>query len=724
MGLLPSFSDISKPLPPSPATDQQRYAENEKKLKGLHFKKRNSREPPEVVSSSIPGQAPVRSTKDISIGRLVSSNVDLRPVSQKILDVWDDWTCKASGEVDEDAPFAADGESKGEAFNGLCLASEDIVHDTPAVPKPCRPRLQNKPVIWAKSRQEVCETLECFRSYQGGVYHIHDLAKGYLLSAFSSNRDVFEHNGKLIISHGGGKAEALHSTKGRSETHAAADQLEGDQSVRALLNTFKANRPLVLLADDKYALFPFDLAAGEYTYVVLGLYRITHAWAELQPAQTNIGRVVRYKFAFQWCEEEDPWWFREKETPAALASGIDNNPLGMNAPIELSDTSSSYPPECGRCQQAFPQVYQDAWMCLNPKCAEFFKVNGEERVLDNLTYASEFLALQPRNIPEVRQSARPPPPPQSNHGIVTTKRFSRGLHCQECGRLSSRYKWEHWECKSCGEIYEVNGQVRSAKDFWYQLEGIPYLQSRIDPRSGNIPLNKAALLFQPHGRSSSLTICEQPLLVSPRSVHIIPGGALINREADAIFRKYQEQASAGEIQFRRWPLRNSNRIHIGRGELLTNYFSQNTGAPYQYVGGADQTVPLETGPSAVRDALALIQKRIEMTLHRHEPFNEVLSAAYMEKQRMAFHSDSEKGLGPVVASLSLGSIAYMHFRLHSQYCREEGSRKVALSLLLRHGDILVMDGAGIQKFYEHTVVPMNFRIVATARNISPENHMA
>jgi len=131
---------------------------------------------------------------------------------------------------------------------------------------------------------------------------------------------------------------------------------------------------------------------------------------------------------------------------------------------------------------------------------------------------------------------------------------------------------------------------------------------------------------------------------------------------------------------------------------------------------------LEDGPKAVLGALALIKQRIATALGKDVPFNEVLSAAYMEKQKMAFHSDSERGLGPVVASLSLGSTAEMHFRLHAKYNVTEGHRKVAMSILLRHGDVLVMEGAGVQEYYEHTVVPKNFRIVATARFISPENY--
>ena len=44
---------------------------------------------------------------------------------------------------------------------------------------------------------------------------------------------------------------------------------------------------------------------------------------------------------------------------------------------------------------------------------------------------------------------------------------------------------------------------------------------------------------------------------------------------------------------------------------------------------------MEDGPKAVLGALALIKHRIATALGKDVPFNEVLSAAYMEKQKMA-----------------------------------------------------------------------------------------
>jgi len=61
-----------------------------------------------------------------------------------------------------------------------------------------------------------------------------------------------------------------------------------DKSVRALLDNYRNQRPLALLIDDKYALFPYQLGAKDMTYVVLGFYTIAHAWGTTSATEVNI----------------------------------------------------------------------------------------------------------------------------------------------------------------------------------------------------------------------------------------------------------------------------------------------------------------------------------------------------------------------------------------------------------------------------------------------------
>lgn len=615
----------------------------------------------------------------------------------------------------------------------------------------CRQPLPRYPPIWARSRQEVCETWDWFRSYQGGVYFSQNEAKGYLLSAFSSKRDGWFHNGKLIISHGGGKAESISHIKGRHEKQAASDQNAEDFSVRALLKNFRNNTPVALLIDDKYVHFPFSLGARDITYAVLGFYKITHFWSELQPANNDRGRVVRYKFAFQWYESQgQPWWWLTSEdlpvtdTDAPIAINSVLNPPASaqhgsrKSPVkkEVSEEKLYFPNhsfgsvyrECSNCRLMSPQVYEIGWMCLQSECQRFWVIDASDTVLpEQLKYNLAFLELLPYLTLPVTLNIFPPPPPAVLEGtITTTELFSKGWHCTKCGRLSCRYKWQVWECAHCKNSLRVQGAIQHARD----LQSIS-LSIKMRSGSGDNLIfsdsgvkRKGQKIFRDGDRCGTLETFVFP--DDAGFVHRIKGcGIGMNQEANQIFIKYQEQAMEGKLIFRRWPLR----AHQCRGDLLAHYFSQNSGEPYHYVGGTENTVSWDQAPSAVVEARALMQHRIRMALGDtcESEFNEVLSAAYMQKQKMAFHSDSERGLGPTVAGLSLGSPALMHFRKLKQKRRkdvpipenEEKTDKV-LSLVLKHGDILVMQGADIQRRYEHTVVPSNFRIAATARYIAPD----
>jgi hypothetical protein len=75
---------------------------------------------------------------------------------------------------------------------------------------------------------------------------------------------------------------------------AASKELEADHqsfkdpSVRALVKNWQTKEPLVLIADDRYEHFPFDLAKGRdpgrgYAYVVLGYYFIRNFWGRFFP---------------------------------------------------------------------------------------------------------------------------------------------------------------------------------------------------------------------------------------------------------------------------------------------------------------------------------------------------------------------------------------------------------------------------------------------------------
>lgn len=71
---------------------------------------------------------------------------------------------------------------------------------------------------------------------------------------------------------------------------------------------------------------------------------------------------------------------------------------------------------------------------------------------------------------------------------------------------------------------------------------------------------------------------------------------------------------------------------------------------------------------------------------------------------MAYHDDGEQGLGPIVATLSLGADATMCFRQKQRKKSrakapkepegEKPSTKPLVQLQLRHGDVTIMEVSG------------------------------
>ncbi|KAJ7752927.1 hypothetical protein B0H16DRAFT_1545390 [Mycena metata] len=559
--------------------------------------------------------------------------------------------------------------------------------------------LKRLPPIWAQSRQEMCESFEWFRSYQGGVYQNDGTVKGYLMSGFPAQRDCFECGGKLIISHGGGKADSSRTRRGHVTNITADDQRVDDLSVRALMNNYRTGQPIVLLIDDKYGPFPFDLAGHNVYMAVL---------AEYQPSNSNAnGRVVRYKFAFQWCEGQgEPWWLNQS-TDSSMSDHAEKRVKAAPKPAEMSPLKpANLYNECTSCFQSSPHVYR-TWACLNHGC-NFFWMSGHALLPSQLDYNPKFLSvIDSRPLPFSYQGTLLPMQlvPNPKDGVTTSYAYSRGWHCRKCGRLSCRSAWEHYKCPSCQDTHEIIGNIRPAKgllSFPVPISG-KFLDSVVDDSSG-IERLPTKMFYLEAGRGAT-GHCQTFVLPEGKGkIHLIQAGRLAGAEADRIFEAYQQQAFDGTLLFRRWPAEKL------RGPLLTNYFSQNC---------TDNTVPFDRAPGAVLQARELIQKRMREALAVNYEFNEVLSAAYMEQQKMAFHSDSEQGLGPIVAGLSMGSPALMHFRLLSKYVPRDEQLTSILTIVLRHGDVLVMDGAGVQDFYQY--VPCNFRIAATARWISP-NH--
>ncbi|KAF8543264.1 hypothetical protein BDD12DRAFT_874882 [Trichophaea hybrida] len=552
-----------------------------------------------------------------------------------------------------------------------------------------------------QTRQELCEGLPYYRAFQSGCYTHDGLVHGYLLDACDSTRDYV--GGKVVISHSGGKSKEDEGTGLRS---LIMNQTTKDTTIKCLLNNLKLKFPIAIIIGNRSTMSPSRIP---HRYCAMDWFKVTHAWAEKDP----LSGFSRWKFRFEKLDfTSDGWWAVEKtDTPG-------------DAEIVIAS--------CKACRKESPHIYQQGWMCLNPACSDFWKIDGSGAP-NELTYTTEFLNS---NTPWESALEVPPSPlrPQTNlewddmfDAQDVSRKAWKGFCCSNCGRLSCREHWDRWECanESCGlKLYPKKRPVFQAAqlaDPHRPLYTGPAISQ--DVFGDEIQCTRSVI--------DGFTVLQYELGNCGTVTHMLANQATNARSLDAdwLLEKYQE----ANLPFKRY------KLHTQQGVTRTSHFTYNVGAQYNYV--ADQpTVTFEEASPVVRRALELIKQRVGM-IYPNVAFNEVLNVGYFESQRMNYHQDGERGLGPTVASISLGCPAVMKFRIKGsgrntvRHIEDDADDEenlmplkkepaVRLTLRLHHGDIMIMHGATIQSVWEHAAQPLGlFRIAATARWIGEENHL-
>jgi hypothetical protein len=114
------------------------------------------------------------------------------------------------------------------------------------------------------------------------------------------------------------------------------------------------------------------------------------------------------------------------------------------------------------------------------------------------------------------------------------------------------------------------------------------------------------------------------------------------------------------------PLLSLGLIILVEGGMLGQQFMHNAGAPYKFIVKTS-TQPMADAAPVIAETMDVLKKRVNLIVPCD--FNEILSVAYMEGQRMEviqslqnyltvqYHDDGEPGVRDVVASISLGSPA-------------------------------------------------------------------
>lgn len=623
---------------------------------------------------------------------------------------------------------------------------------------------------------DLCETLHYFRSYQSACYSTGGFVRGFMFDNVSGPRDYIDTN--VVIARAGG---GYGREKGSGELKALKDQVEGLISDN-LKNCMNHYNPVVIItgADN-----PHIPSQPPHQYCVLDYFKPTHIWSEKSGGKN----VVRYRFE-KLSVRENSWW-RAKD---------------VEDPIELGSLPPPNSKSCGTCARESLQVYLNGWMCLHPTCGSYWLIfpsgpDGNEPFEpeeSDLIYDPRFLKAQtpwpnddhiyPLTSNDATTSSHAVP------GEDTSEAFVRGVVCPRCGRCTSRMSWTGWQC-TCGWTKTPPHTLIPALSIREPLW--PLSNACTASRDTHSPLVDIHVSFANGYRINRFALPGIEGFVT----HIIANENIVTEPGgpDDMFETLQKT----DIGLRRRPIEGSSKV---KGGIYTRHFCVNYGMPYKFIA-ATESHPFPTGPHPItgaRERLNWAARQIlSQSLPSHtestgaspasnaadtidvlspldhfnaKPFNEVLALGYFASQRISYHDDGEAGLGPTIATLSLGSPGTMHVRLKSknhtgvsakgiytdspplpgcrsyparralaadlaqlkasvspkQYqarlkqipkelgLRSGGNAKDAVTLKLGHGDVVVMHGEAVQKYYEHSVEHSGcLRFALTCRYIEP-----
>ncbi|KAJ6110661.1 hypothetical protein N7486_002896, partial [Penicillium sp. IBT 16267x] len=607
-------------------------------------------------------------------------------------------------------------------------------------------KLHGSPPAWAETRQSLCDAIPWFRALQGSTYQNNGTCYGILIDADCGSR--FYIDDEIIITRVGGSYE-----KGQdAEVRLVKDQRLDRFPAKALLASLQMNMPIGLVLGNKNAQLGDRLP---HRYNVLTYFRVTNIWYER--IDGHAGLKVRFE---KVALIEKSWW-AASDTPDPLS--YDRRPLvrpGIG--------------QCPHCNTESPRVFQQGWMCLQKNCAHFWKI-GNADAPTKLTYHSGWInnrcnpqiaAVVPREplIPIALAAMT-----ASNDINATSRDTWRGIVCPRCNKCIQRVLWHGWKCNT-DPIIEGLPETCT---FEQTMQLRPVSIGEVVGSHGTPPKTKANKVT---GREVDLISC----FPYHKHTYAIPGiGSVTHFLANTGINKRPggpnnlfDSLQKESLGLRRFPL--DNTVVTG---MLTSHFAVNYGMPYKYVVSV-ASKGFDEAPDAILRSLGRLTWATEQAVTAAGetvlPPNELLALGYFEGMKIGFHDDGERSLGPTIATLSLGASSTMKIRMKDQYyngqskrgvllkddiilpnCTNENQRQkwkeqrengtitkevydlrrtalfrkqgltgeapTQIQLTLHHGDLVVMHGEHLQKYYEHSVISSSLlRFALTARYIKTD----
>ncbi|AEO54781.1 hypothetical protein MYCTH_100011 [Thermothelomyces thermophilus ATCC 42464] len=551
-----------------------------------------------------------------------------------------------------------------------------------------------RPLVWANGRGSLCEALPYFRAFKGSLHSADLVCQGFLIDQEADQRDVF--GSQVIISSvGGGRTK----DPGTGSMIRSKDASDTASNIKAIMNAYH-NKSLV---------------------------------AEKQIPIGGSKDVTVWRMRFEKADLTEPsWWVPKGEDATMPAASLNTD---VKAPVAI----------CKQCNTPSKEIFTAGWFCLNHKCENYFVLpTGMAVDAASLAYSDTFLNERSPfmgAIPSVKPAVHDF---EGFHGTELALR--RGFVCPDCGCCNRRVYWNRWVCENKECQYARDALMLPYPEALLRKENKEF-DGRMQRRSIRYGVNENTLHQEDYLHDPFATIYQRGYLQFSQTLTL---GGIFSASKEITSKPNGPDDLFRTLELTDIGLRRNPAAVVGHKlEGYTRHFQQNFGARYKF-GVTVQSKGFSEAPDIILRALqrliwakqvavehsnafikALDPKHVgkHAVVSNSGDFNELLALGYMEQDKINYHDDGERELGPVVAALSLGSPSTMRFRpkrntqffLPTQQVQGKTCYKEVLEVTMKHGDMMVMIGTEIQKVYEHTVEPYGKRRFSlTARYIDPE----
>ncbi|KAJ5716441.1 hypothetical protein N7493_008352 [Penicillium malachiteum] len=601
---------------------------------------------------------------------------------------------------------------------------------------------EGQPPAWATSRSNLADAIRWFRVVQGSTQHNDGVCHGVFLGSHGGVRPYMDH--EIVITRTGG----FYATSSSGESVLTQKQPMNKSPARELINNMKQDKAVGLIVghdNDQLKNKPPE----DHKFNIMAFFRITDVWYEM------INGFPGLKVRFEKVDLSSKSWWAPKGTPPP--------PTDAERDWEIKPDHFV----CKSCGKQSDVIFKEGEICLNAECKRFWYL-GKKLAKENVTYHPKFLKKRTKVasvkcpfplVPDLIKTL------DKGQAFGNTYRDNwKGVVCQVCRKCLSRIYWKGWKCDGEACTWQYLADLAPVS-----LESVigPGMPNSQEPRVDAGEYCTSTVL-----RSEDLTstpYCKVTYSIPGiGSVFHYASGPAINARPGGpndLFGALQTD----DLDLRRYTLQSS--VVAG---TLTAHFAVNYGMPYKYVVKV-ASKGFDEASDAVRRSLGRLSWATKNAVtgvgKSYSAPNELLLLGYFQGMKIGYHDDGEDTLGPTIATLSLGAGSVMKIRMKDKYFRgartenslldddpvlpgclnEEERRKLKcqfdseqiskaeyqnkqrelfkktrkreaapdIVMKLNHGDLVVMDNAALQKYYEHSVIPDNkLRFALTARFIT------